>query len=88
MILDIIEEEPCSILCGDSYICWNKYILLDTESTTIITISNHIDFESSTMKSMLIVFYFVSGMRSRCNSPKGRCYVSLVYKQRSQMLTC
>jgi len=36
-----------------------KCVLLDTELTTIVTVSKLVDFESLTTKSMLIVFYLV-----------------------------
>lgn len=37
-----------------------KYIVLDTKSTTVITISNPMDSGSSTMKFILMVFYCTS----------------------------
>ena len=39
-----------------------KCVLLDTELTTILTVSKLVYFESLTTKSMLIVFYLVSSI--------------------------
>ena len=64
-----------------------KWVLLDTESTTIITISKLTDSGSLTTKSMLIVSYFVSGISSGQSLLRSRYNASLVYKQRLQVLT-
>ena len=54
---------------------------------TIITASKLTDFGSSTTKSMLIVFYFVSGTSSGQSLLRSRYHAGLVYKQRLQVLT-
>ena len=50
-----------------------KYNVLDTESITIITISNLMDSRSSTMKSTLTVSHYAFGMGRRYSSLIGRC---------------
>ena len=48
-----------------------KCTLLDTESTTVITISNFNDFRSSTIKFTLMVLYLVFGIASMVSSLSG-----------------
>jgi len=47
-------------------------ILLDTEFTTIITISNFVDFRSTITKSTLIVSYWKLGTSSEDNFSRER----------------
>jgi len=49
-----------------------EYICLVIKSTTIITISNTVDFRSST-KFILIVFYLTLYTDSGCNLPRDKC---------------
>ena len=64
-----------------------KWVFLDTESITVITISNIINSRSLTMKFIFIVFHLILDIDSRHSSPRSKCHDSLVYKQRLQMLT-
>jgi len=41
-----------------------KWALFETESTTIITVSNSVNFGSFTMKLMLVVFHLIFGISS------------------------
>jgi len=45
-----------------------KWALLKTESTTIITILNPVDFGSSVTKSTLTIFYLAFGTSSKYSS--------------------
>ena len=49
--------------------------------------NNSIDSRSSIMKSILIVFHFISETSSKYSSSNSKYQMSLVCKQRSQVLT-
>lgn len=57
-----------------------KYVLLDTESMTVITMSKPMEFGSSTIKSILIVFHLTLSSKSKYSFPRGNQCISLVYK--------
>ena len=61
-----------------------KWVLLKTESTSIITVSNPTNSESSTIKLTLMVSNLISGTSSRYSSFKDKHWIDLVYKQRLQ----
>jgi len=57
-----------------------KCVLLDTEYMTVITMSKPMEFGSSTIKSILIVFHLTLSSKSKYSFPRGNQYISLVYK--------
>ena len=63
-----------------------KYAFLDTESTTVMTISQPADSRSSTTKSTLSIFQHALGTGRGYNSLTRECFVDLVRKHRSQVL--
>ena len=56
-----------------------KYIVLDIESTMVITESNSMDSGSFIMKFMLIVSYLVFGTERRCSLSMGRCQMGFLF---------
>jgi len=63
-----------------------KYILLDIEFTTFITMLNPGDTGSSTTKFILIVSHLAFSVGNRYNFLRDKYWVSLIYKQKSYML--
>ena len=64
-----------------------KCALFNTKFTTIITMSCPDNSESSTIKSMLRVFYCISRTRREWSSSTGGCHMGFVLKYRSYVLT-
>ena len=58
-----------------------KWVLLDTEFTTVITVLKLTDSKSLIIKSIMMVFYLVSNTSSKYNLLRDRD-INLVYKQR------
>jgi len=50
-----------------------KYTILDTESITVMIISNPMDFRSFTMKSILIFSHYTFRIERGYSLPMSRC---------------
>jgi len=55
-----------------------KYVLFDTKSTTIITASQLEDSESSTIKSILSISYYIPGTKRGYNSSTKECLIGVM----------